>query len=150
MRYAGSLNKLNSAGSGTVNEARSMQAHNCRSSFPAILQRMYNHGKSLSETLLSITSATAAANQLSALLITTTDPAEYAETLMTKAFAVVNVDSPEINKDVRLEQQSTQAEVTADCLQFNQAFLLCSPSFSPAPAAGAESNRDTNLLSSRH
>ncbi|KAL0043706.1 hypothetical protein WJX82_005430 [Trebouxia sp. C0006] len=32
---------------------------------------------------------------------------------MTKAFAVVNVDSPEINKDVRLEQQSTQAEATS-------------------------------------
>ncbi len=77
------------------------------------------------ETLLSITSASAAASQLSALLITPTDPADYAETLMTKAFAVVNADSPEINKDVRLEQQSTQAEVTANCLQINQAVLLC-------------------------
>jgi hypothetical protein len=93
-----------------------MQAHKSRLPFPAILQRMYSHGKTLHETLLSITSATAAASQLSASLITPTDPGDYAETLMTKAFAVVNIDSPEINKDVRLEQQSTQAEVTANCL----------------------------------
>jgi hypothetical protein len=93
-----------------------MQAHKSRLPFPAILQRMYSHGKTLQETLLSITSATAAASQLSASLITPTDPGDYAETLMTKAFAVVNIDSPEINKDVRLEQQSTQAEVTANCL----------------------------------
>lgn len=124
-----------------------MQAHNSRLPFPAILQRMYSHGKTLRETVLSITSATAAANQLSALLITPTDPAEYAETLMTKAFAVVHIGSPEINKDIRLEQQSTQAEVTPKCLWYNQSAL---PSFGSATAAGAESNRDADLLTSRH
>lgn len=80
-----------------------------------MLQRMYGHGRSLHETLLTMTSATAVGRQLSACLITPTDSSEYAEILMGKTFAAENAQSPAIVENVRLEQQSSQGEVTVRC-----------------------------------
>lgn len=76
-----------------------------------MLHRMYGQGRSLHETLLAMTSATAVGRQLSACLIRPTDLSEYAEVLMKKTFAAENVQSPAIVENVRLEQQSTQGEV---------------------------------------
>ena len=66
------------------------------------------------DVLLEITCNAVVGSRLSACLITNTDSSEYADLLMTKSFAAVNAGSPQVAEQLRVEQQSTQAEVIAE------------------------------------
>ena len=99
-----------------------MTGYESRSVFPPVLKRMYSHGLSMFDTLQKITQSTPVQTTLSSCLITVTDPREYSDLLMSKSFAAVNSRAPQLSDHLRLEQQSTQAEASANSLTF---FGLC-------------------------
>ena len=77
-----------------------------------MLSRLYGNGQNLRDVILGITSETPFGSELSTRLISPRDPNEYAEVTMMRSFAAVSPHAPHVQGDLRLEQQSSQAEVS--------------------------------------
>lgn len=77
-----------------------------------MLSRLYSNGKSLRDVILDISCEIPVGAELPTRLISPGDPVEYAEATMMRSFAAVTHPAPPIQSGLRLEQQSTQAEVS--------------------------------------
>ena len=87
------------------------EAHT-RKLLPGMLSCLYHNGESLCETILHVTRGTPVELEVADRLISPADSLEYSELLLRRSFVALNLDAPPIKDNLRLQQQSTQAEAS--------------------------------------
>lgn len=83
-----------------------------RKLLPGMLSRLYSNGESLCEAVLHVTRGTSVELEAAECLISPADSLEYSELLMRRSFVALDLDAPPIKENLRLQQQSTQAEAS--------------------------------------